>query len=216
MSPTTSGESIMVRKVVLLGPPEAGKTTLRKLLFEGASPRALLERSEPPSIGKRFHRYNYMLARPRGDDGMDPERVPVDLVIVDTAGQELDRWLTTSSEEIFTSSSLLFLIFDVQDWFVPERKQQVLDLVLLVNDTRMNFSSDAMLFIFAHKFDLVDAGGDMMELARRIKMELQDHAFETKQLMLDFNVSVSSITEAFRDASHRAFFDRITGVLDIA
>ena len=46
----------LVKKILLFGPPEAGKTTLRKFIFEGTPPGKLVEEPELPTIGITYNR----------------------------------------------------------------------------------------------------------------------------------------------------------------
>ena len=41
----------MGKKIVIIGPPNAGKTTLRKIFFEGENSTSLLENSLEPTHG---------------------------------------------------------------------------------------------------------------------------------------------------------------------
>ena len=106
----------MVKKILLFGPPEAGKTTLRKFIFEGVPPGRLVDEPELPTIGITYNRYGYVHYYPFYKPGKTPEKVPLNLIVFDSSGQEMDRWLDESKESVFGQTDLLLFIFDITDW----------------------------------------------------------------------------------------------------
>lgn len=196
----------MVYKVAFLGPPAAGKTTIRKCLFEGTSPDELLARSEPPTIGMKFTRYQYMFSEAAGDGTKNPRTVPVDIALVDTAGQELEKWLHASARDVFSGCSVVFYLFDVQDWFDDVKRRYHTDLVLFINDRRLELAPGSLLHVIPTKFDLLGRpASDIKAIEHEVRGGLEDRAFALTRLMLQFPVHVSSLAVPFRAATFTMF-----------
>src|SRR6056297_2894433 len=85
----------MVRKIVLAGPMEVGKSTLRKWFFEGTPAYQLLENPLEPTMG--FETFNYKLFKKLG--------------VFDLAGQELARWFNGEAT-IFNNSDVIINVLD--------------------------------------------------------------------------------------------------------
>ena len=105
----------MIKKVLFLGPAEAGKTSLRKFFFEGVPATQLLKESELPTVGLKYLKYDYMYSFPTKEKD-DREKIPLSLSVVDSAGQNLKEWLTERKERVFPGSDIIFFIFDVSHW----------------------------------------------------------------------------------------------------
>ena len=78
----------MSKKIIFIGPSGAGKTTIRKIFFEGENSKKLLEYALEPTYGEE----SLILRLP----GLNE-----DIGIFDLAGQENHRWLETNENEIF-------------------------------------------------------------------------------------------------------------------
>ncbi|MFX1594138.1 MAG: Rab family GTPase, partial [Promethearchaeota archaeon] len=78
----------MSKKIIFVGPPGAGKTTLRKIFFEGESSTKLLEYALEPTYGEE----SLILRLPGLNQNVG---------IFDLAGQENERWLDTAEKSIF-------------------------------------------------------------------------------------------------------------------
>ena len=78
----------MSKKIIFVGPSGAGKTTLRKLFFEGENSTKLLEYALEPTYGEES-----LILRLPG--------IKEDIGIFDLAGQENERWLSTAENSIF-------------------------------------------------------------------------------------------------------------------
>nr|MDO8119473.1 hypothetical protein [Candidatus Sigynarchaeota archaeon] len=115
----------MTKKILLLGPPAAGKTSLRKFFFEGISAEQLLLQSEPASIGMKYSHYEYIYMYPFEKEGNIPEKTPFNLAVVDTAGQELDKWLGEQQYQVFVSADVVIFMFELKQWNVPEMREYI-------------------------------------------------------------------------------------------
>jgi GTPase SAR1 family protein len=188
-----------VRKILFLGPPEAGKTSLRKFLFEGVAAEDLLAQSEAPTIGLKYSTYNYVQTMPTDKEKKKGgEKVPVDLSVVDAAGQNLADWLDEKKERVFPGCDVIFLIFDVSDWLDDEKRSEIEDLIMNVYNARVELAPESSFFIIGHKADLLPEGQTYREqMVKRIKKELNDYVFDKMMKYLDFAVYITSIKEEF-------------------
>jgi len=187
-----------VRKILFIGPPEAGKSSLRKFLFEGVTAEELLESPEAPTIGLKFNTYNYVSTKPAAKNGKEGEKVPMDLSIVDSAGQNLAEWLDTKKDRVFPGSDVIFFIFDVSDWLDDENRPVIEDLIMNIYNTRVELAPESSFYIIGHKADKLPEGATYREqMIKRIKRELNDYVFDKMLKYLDFNVYITSIKEEF-------------------
>ena len=75
----------MSQKIIFIGPPGVGKTTLRRVFFEGESSRKLLEYAIEPTYGKETLILDFSQS----------------IGIFDLAGQENERWLDSEEKNVF-------------------------------------------------------------------------------------------------------------------
>ncbi len=87
----------MGKKIIFVGPPEAGKTTLRKIFFEGENRKELLEFGLEPTHGNE----NILL------------NLSETVGVFDLAGQENQRWLETDERSIFYDSEIIIIVLDI-------------------------------------------------------------------------------------------------------
>lgn len=125
----------MVKKIVFVGPSAAGKSTLRKWLFEGENIFKLLENPLEPTF--RYDQQLYHLIN--------------DLGIFDLAGQEFDDWFG-SHQDIFDESDLIINIIDSRS--APKIILDYIDKALKIQTSR---SKAADIFFLIHKIDLIDS-----------------------------------------------------------
>ena len=76
------------QKIVFVGPPKVGKTTIKQVFFEHISPLSLLDNPLEPSRGINSSVYSTF---------------NIDLGIFDLAGQENNIWFSSSSGDIIKS-----------------------------------------------------------------------------------------------------------------
>ncbi len=138
----------MSKKVVLVGPQEVGKSTLRKWIFEGDSVIKLLENPLEATFGVENYSYNLLMN---------------DIGVFDLAGQENDRWFEENTE-VFNESDLIINVLDAR--FAPKILEDKINLALKV-ETRQ--APKSLLFFLIHKIDLIDT-----KQLEKIKKALKD------------------------------------------
>jgi len=201
-------------KILFLGPPEAGKTSLRRFLFEGVPAQDLLDNPEAPTIGMKYSAYNYITTKPADKKGKKGENIPFSLSVVDSAGQNLDEWLSERKDRVFPGTDIIFLIFDVSDYLDEEKKQYICDLVMKIYNARMELAPESSFYIIGHKFDKIPEGQSYREqMAKRIKRELNEYVFDKMLKYLDFNVYLTSIQEAFAEETFLTLINITTDLL---
>ncbi|MBD3195746.1 MAG: hypothetical protein GF317_11860, partial [Candidatus Lokiarchaeota archaeon] len=84
-------------KIVLLGPPESGKTTIEKVFFQRVNPFSLLNTPLEPTRGINSTSFSLFSSQ---------------LGIFDLAGQELDNWFSTQ-KEVFKETNIIICVFDI-------------------------------------------------------------------------------------------------------
>jgi len=127
----------MSKKVIFVGPSGAGKTTLRKIFFEGENASKLLEYALEPTYGEE----SLILRLP----GLNE-----DVGVFDLAGQENQRWLESEDKSIFIDAKVIMIIIDITAEF-----DLILDFIQKVIDIRNEITPDSFVYVLMHKIDLV-------------------------------------------------------------
>ena len=140
----------MSEKIVFVGPPEAGKTTLRKIFFEGENPTKLLEYALEPTHGIE----SIIL------------KLSKEIGIFDLAGQENQYWLETEKKTIFYNTKVLLLVIDVTTSI-----DDILDFIRKIIKIRNDLTPSSIIYVLIHKIDLVKKK-ILRELNSRIKFAL--------------------------------------------
>ncbi|MHA1149700.1 MAG: hypothetical protein ACTSR8_15805 [Promethearchaeota archaeon] len=125
----------MSQKLVFVGPPGVGKTTLRKVFFEGECSRKLLAYAIEPTYGKETVILN--LSQKVG--------------IFDLAGQENERWLDSTEKMVFEDTKVIILVNDV-----TKPIEEIVSFTKKVVEVRDEVNPDALIYLLIHKIDLLD------------------------------------------------------------
>lgn len=188
----------MTKKIVLFGPPEVGKTSMRKFFFEGISADDLLEKSEMPTRGLKFNRYEYLYSHPIRREDEEPEKIPMELSVVDTSGQEMETWLTVSKEKVFGKTDIIIFVFDVSR-YADEYKQYLLDLISFVNNAKNDMSPESEFYVLGNKYDkALSDGVEKEELKKTIQKDIKDYLLKKDQIETDIDVIITSLDKDFR------------------
>ena len=130
----------MVEKILLMGRPSMGKTTIKKVVFEKENPDDLILFPLDATISTKYSVYDFM---------------DLKLSLLDTAGQSLPIYLSDKDKqiEIFGDTSVLIYIFDYNIWL--SNPQVVVDDIKKIYKINENEKKGSKIFLFFHKIDLV-------------------------------------------------------------
>ncbi|WP_371803453.1 ADP-ribosylation factor-like protein [Candidatus Lokiarchaeum ossiferum] len=129
------------RKILFIGSSAVGKTSIKKLFFEGIPSESLLDLPLEPTYG--LVQFNY--------DWLD-----LDLGVADLAGQEMDHFLNESFEseiDPFDSVDAILYIFDSTYWDTNSR--EIVQHIQKIQDINTNRDLKSQFFVFCHKLDLI-------------------------------------------------------------
>jgi len=127
----------MSKKVIFVGPSGAGKTTLRKIFFEGENSSKLLEYALEPTFGEE----SLILRLPRLNE---------DIGIFDLAGQENNRWLETEDKSIFYDTEIILIVIDAN-----ANLNFILSFIRKIIEIRDLLTPSSFIFVLIHKIDLI-------------------------------------------------------------
>jgi GTPase SAR1 family protein len=122
------------KKLVLVGPAAAGKTTFKRVFFENVNPLKLLETGLDPTWGienSAFCFFSQMIG------------------VWDLAGQELSAWFG-DRQDVFQQASSIVCMMSVSDT-LKENASFLVNLLKIKRDT----APDAELFLLLNKCDLI-------------------------------------------------------------
>ncbi|WP_457557601.1 ADP-ribosylation factor-like protein [Candidatus Harpocratesius sp.] len=122
-------------KVIFLGRPGVGKTTLRKIFFDQQNPLKLLKQTFEPTLGAETQVYNF---------GME-------IAVHDLAGQELKRWLTTDDYILEDTDVFILVLAATDEW------EENMELFDSVQEIFRNKHISTTIAVFFHKIDLLTA-----------------------------------------------------------
>jgi len=131
------------KKLFLIGHPGAGKTCITKAFFEGEDPKKLLgDLGAPePTLGVEHYKSTW---------------IDIDIGILDSAGQEMEKFITgdeIDKEMSFGGSDAIIYVFDIEYWI--QNKNFVIDMLKKVIEVKNEYSPDAVIYAFCHKIDLI-------------------------------------------------------------
>ncbi|QEE17313.1 GTPase [Promethearchaeum syntrophicum] len=131
------------KKLLFIGFPSAGKTSIKKSIFDKEDPKELLGDSSPePTRGLVHFIYSWFNAS---------------IGIVDSSGQEFDSYVSDGNEEqlrAFEGSDIIIYVFDVINW--KEQSEKVIDNLKKIISTKEVISPpNSKIYAFCHKIDLL-------------------------------------------------------------
>lgn len=124
----------MSKKIIFVGPPNAGKTTLRKIFFEGENRLKLLKFGLGPTHGQE----SVIL------------KLTEDIGIFDLAGQENWRWLETDEKSVFYNTKILIIVIDITTSI-----KEILEFIEKVLKIKNELTPSTYIYLLLHKKDLI-------------------------------------------------------------
>ncbi len=141
------------KKLILVGPAAAGKTTFKRVFFENVNPLKLLETGLDPTWGienSAFHFFSQMIG------------------VWDLAGQELSSWFG-DRQDVFQQASSIVCMMSASDT-LKENASFLINLLKIKRDT----APDAELFLLLNKCDLIslqDAQNAILNLSDFVRVK---------------------------------------------
>ncbi|MHA1698958.1 MAG: ADP-ribosylation factor-like protein [Promethearchaeota archaeon] len=180
------------KKIIILGRSETGKTSLKKVIFEGADPNEILSNPLEPTLGITSTVYSW---------------VDLQIGVFDSAGQEMSSILSDKDEQakIFEGANVIIYLLDYIRWV--EKSEEILEEIRIIKDILKQNSTtrEIPLVVFFHKIDLID------DAIREDNLRKIPEIFKMK---LDLPVYFTSIHPEFIHTSYITF-NEILGRLSI-
>ena len=124
------------KKIIFVGPPNTGKTTIKSVFFEMANPLKLLKNSLDPTRGANSSIYSLF---------------DLELGIFDLAGQENENWFK-KERDVFNHTNLIICVLDINR-YLKENFAFIDDLLEIYKALKLSTCS---LVILLHKIDLME------------------------------------------------------------
>jgi len=167
----------MGKKILIIGPPNAGKTTLRKIFFEGENSTSLLENSLEPT-----HGVESIILKLREEIG-----------IFDLAGQENQYWFEINKNSIFIDSEIVIIVIDISSPL-----EDIVSFTNTVLTIRNELTPTSIVYLLLHKIDLIDSK-KLMDL----RIEIDKEFFKESLL----KISSTSIKKEYIQKTFGLFID---------
>ena len=185
----------MSKKIVIVGPSAAGKTTLKKIFFEGESSTKLLQYALDPTFG---------------EESLILRLMKEDIGIFDLAGQENQRWLETEENSIFLNTKVIMVVIDVKTRF-----KDILDFIRKIINLRNNLTPSSIIYVLLHKIDLITAYQELRNIKNEIKKALSNESLikifftsiEKKYFTQTFLYLVEILKTCLQDVVSAGFLD---------
>lgn len=149
------------KKIVIMGRPGTGKTSLKKVVFEGVNPMNLLINTLEPTRTVDAKVYTFL---------------DLKLGVFDTAGQELASLLKNSTQmlEILNETNVVIYMIDLHAWELF--KDSLLEDIKKIDAFIKKNSLSTIVVIFMHKIDkltIEEAPFAIAEIREEITKEIE-------------------------------------------
>ena len=130
----------MTTKITFAGKPEVGKTTIKKVIFEGEDPNKLVLFPLEATIGIKYSVHEFMDSK---------------IVLIDTPGQSLSDLLEDEEKQrkSFENSDAIIYIFDYPTYI--ENSEDIINDIRSIYNINRRHEFGAKIILFLHKVDLI-------------------------------------------------------------
>lgn len=179
-----------IKKVIFVGPPNSGKTTIKKIYFEKLNPLDLLQFGLDPTKGINSSIYSFFNLK---------------IGIFDLAGQENENWFTID-KEIFFGGNIIICIFDISST-IDIMVRLLTELLRLKKELNL---IDCKIVIFLHKIDLVSESYPSIAI-KFIKKSLEKQGFDIQEV----KIYTTSIAKDFFLETYYAILDVLNHIFKV-
>ncbi len=177
------------KKIILIGPPATGKTTITKVFFQKANPIKLLDTSLEPTRGVNsniFLLFNSQLG------------------IFDLAGQENKNWFL-KDRDVFDQSHVITCVFDINN-----SSEKIISFLVKIIKIKKELNSllNCKIIIFLHKIDTVKSSY-LSEKIKIIKNYLKSNYTNNG---ISIKIFGTSITREYFYNTFQIFLDIINSI----
>ncbi|MFX1503710.1 MAG: GTPase [Promethearchaeota archaeon] len=185
----------MVSKITLVGKPGVGKTTIKKVIFEGENPNKLILFPLEATIGTKFSIHDFIDAK---------------ISLVDTPGQSLPILLEDEEKQIqiFENSNAIIYIFDYTIWINQSR--EIIDEIKKIYSIIKNKNYNTKIFLFLHKIDLIS-----QKIRGKIKL-LKEQVINLLNLPIELTLYFTSLHPDMIYSIYNAFSEIISNFSESA
>ena len=167
-----------------------GKTTIKKVVFEGANPNELALFPLEATIGSKYSIHEFMDSK---------------IVVIDTPGQSLPELLKDEEKQIhsFENAGAIIYIFDYPSWI--EDSESIIDDIKSIYEINMKHKFEAKIILFLHKIDLL-----LSDKKIGLKLEvIRKQINELLNLPEELRVYFTSLHPKILFTIHNALYDTI-------
>ena len=176
------------KKFLLLGRAGTGKTTIKKIVFEGYNPKELIFNSLEPTRGITTSVYSWL---------------DLELGLFDSSGQELSYLLENQEENhhilAFENTDIIIYVLDYPTWV--SNSQLIMHDIQEISEIIKNNSYDARLILFFHKIDLIE------KESRQNTLKEITHLIKAK---VDISIYYTSIYPNLIYSLYNAFYELLS------
>jgi len=154
-------EKSSAKKILLLGRAGTGKTSIKKIIFEGLDPKDLLYNPLEPTRGIAPTVYSWL---------------DLKLGLFDSSGQELSYLLNNETDSdhtlAFENTDFIIYLFDYPGWI--SQPEEIIDEIKKIQEIMGKKSQQVKLLLFFHKIDLLGKEVDSKDLDKiEVKLKKQ-------------------------------------------
>lgn len=173
-----SDRTVIKKKILLLGQPETGKSSMKKVIFEGVDPIELIVNPLTPT---------------RGIDPSVHSWFDLKIGLFDTSGQELFTLFTDTGEQhfAFQNCDVIIYIYDYNQWI--SNKNKIFEDIRVIDSIIKKLEINTKLIIFCHKIDLIEASE-------------RNNKFNEMKKQIDFPIFFTSIEYDLLYSLYEAFY----------